>query len=129
MQVKMRLEVNLVVSDAEEASEYYKNLLLAEVISTAHNQGKGMNETMLKLGGTEIKILEENEPLGLIAPKVAGGGSVWVNIYVDDIDKYFNHLVKEGANVMSPIQEFPDHGINAIISDKFNHVWVINQLF
>lgn len=129
MNLEIRLQVNIVVNDAEKASEYYKNLLLADVISTAHNQGKGMNETMLKLGGTEIKVLEENESLGLIAPKTVGGGSVWVNIYVSDIDMYFDHLLKEGANVISPKQEFPGHGINAVISDEFNHVWVVNQLF
>lgn len=124
----MRLEVNMIVNSSIEASDYYKNMLQAEIISTTNNQGIGTNEAMLKIGGAEIRILDENESLGLVVPKKIGG-SVWICLYVDDLESYFNHAVKNGANIMSPIQEIANHGLNSIITDKFNHVWVVNQLY
>lgn len=124
----MRLEVNMVVSSAREASDYYKNLLKADILSTT-DQNQGMNETMMKIGETEIRVLEENKELGMFAPEKVGGGSVWMNIWVDDIDKYFDHIVKEEVHVISPVQEYPGPAKNAVFSDKFNHVWVVNQKY
>lgn len=119
----------MVVSNTVEAADYYEKLLQATILSKTHDQGPGMCETMMKIGETEIKVLDENKEMGLIAPVQAGGGSVWINIYVDDIDKYFDNVVKHGGNVISPVTEFPGPAKNAVFSDKFNHVWVVNQQY
>lgn len=124
----MRLEVNMVVINAKEAGEYYKNLLKAEILSTT-DFNQGMNETMIKIGGIEIRILDENKNLSMFAPEKVGGSSMWLNIWVDDIDEYYNHVVDQGVQVISPVQEFPGPAKNAVFADKFNHVWVINQKF
>lgn len=124
----MRLEVNMVVSCAREASDYYKNLLKAEILSTT-GLDQGMNETMMKIGETEIRVLDENKELGMFAPAEVGGGSLWMNIWVDNIEEYFDHVVKEGGQVISPVQELPGPAKNAVFSDKFNHIWIINQQY
>ena len=119
----------MIVSDAKEAGDYYKKVLNAEIISQTDNAAE-MNETMMKLGGTEIRVLDENKEFGLIAPAEGGIGSVGLNLFVDDIDAFFNNAVKEGCKIISPVQEFPEiPAKNAVFSDKFNHVWVVNQKY
>lgn len=128
-QNQMRLEVNIIVSDAKAAADYYKNLLSAEVLSTTDND-KGMNETMLKLGDVEVRVLDENKDYGMFAPAQVGGQSVGINLFVDDIDAFFNNAVKQGVNVISPVKEFPEiPAKNAVFSDQFNHLWVVNQKY
>jgi len=124
----MRLEVNMVVSDAKAAGKYYEKLLKAEILSET-DYDLGMNEVMIKLGGFEVRVMDQNEKFGMFAPTKAGGGSMWLNIWVEDIEAYFEHVVNQGVNVMSPVQEFPGPAKNAVFSDKFNHVWVINQSY
>lgn len=125
----MRLEINMIVSDAKEAGEFYKKVLNAEIISQTDNAA-GMNETMMKLGGVDIRVLDENKEFGLVGPAEGGAGSMGINLFVDDIDAFFSNAVKEGCKVVSPVQDFPDiPAKNAVFSDKFNHVWVVNQQF
>lgn len=125
----MRVEVNMVVSNAREASDYYKKVLKAEIISQT-DEAIEMNEIIMKLGDTEIRVLNENKEYGLIAPVQAGTGSVWLNLIVDDIEMFFDNAVKEGVTVISPIQDFPEiPAKNAVFSDKYNHTWVINQKY
>lgn len=126
---EMKLEINMIVTDAIEAGDYYKKVLNAEVISQTDNEA-GMNETIMKLGGVEIRILDENKDLGLIAPVEVGAVSIGINLFVNNIDVFFNNAIKEGGNTLSPIQEFPDiPAKNAVFSDKFNHIWVVNQQY
>lgn len=126
---KMRLEINLIVTDAKEAADYYKKLLNAEIISQTDNKA-GMNETMMKLGGIEIRVLDENKELGMFAPVEVGTASIGINLFVNDIDTFVNNAVEKGCNILSPIQEFPDiPAKNAVFSDKFNHLWVVNQQY
>lgn len=126
---QMRLEINMIVSNAKEAGDYYKKVLHAEIVSQTDNAA-GMNETMMTLGGTEIRVLDENKEFGLIAPTEGGAGSIGLNLFVDDIDAFFNNVVQAGCKVLSPVQDFPEiPAKNAVFSDKFNHVWVINQKY
>lgn len=125
----MRLEINLIVSNAKEAGDYYKKILHAEIISQTNNEA-GMNETVMKLAGVEIRVLDENKDLGMIAPAQVGTQSIGINLFVDDIDVFFNNAIKEGCKVLSPVNEFPEvPAKNAVFSDKFNHLWVVNQQY
>ena len=125
----MRLEVNMIVTDAKAAADYYKKVLNAKIISQTDNEA-GMNETMMKLGGVEIRVLDENKNLGMIAPAQVGTQSIGINLFVEDIDGFFNNAIKEGCNILSTVQEFPDiPAKNAVFSDKFNHLWVVNQKY
>lgn len=126
---KMRLEINLIVTDAKAAGDYYSKILGAEIISQT-NKEAGMNETMMKLGGIEIRVLDENKDFGMIAPAAVGTQSIGINLFVDDIDAFFNKAIQEGCNVLSPVKEFPEiPAKNAVFYDKFNHLWVVNQQY
>jgi uncharacterized glyoxalase superfamily protein PhnB len=126
---EMKLEINMIVADAKEAGDYYKKVLNAEIISQTDKEA-GLNETMMKLGGVEIRVLDENKDFGLFAPADSSAPSMGINLFVNDIDAFFDNAVKEGCNIISPVQDFPDiPAKNAVFSDKFNHVWVVNQQY
>ncbi len=80
--------------------------------------------------GIDIRVMNENKDFGLFAPTTPGTGSTWLNLIVDDIDAFFSYAEKEGANVLSPVQEFPEiPAKNCVFADKFNNTWVINQRY
>lgn len=125
----MRLEINMVVTNAKEAGDYYKKVLNAEIISQTDNE-LGMNETMMKLGGIEIRVLDENKELGIIAPTQIGNQSIGINLFVNDIDTFFNSAIKQGCKALSPVKHFPKvPAKNAVFSDKFNYLWIVNQQY
>jgi uncharacterized glyoxalase superfamily protein PhnB len=125
----VKLEINMVVSDAKEAASYYSNLFNAEILSIT-DEVTEMNEAMIKLGNTEIHILNENKDYGLIAPSEDSTSSMWLNLYVENIESFFENIVSMGCKVISSITDFPDMPAkNAVISDKFNHIWIINQKY
>lgn len=126
---EVRLEINMIVTDAKQAAAYYKKVLNAEILSQTDTKS-GMNETMMKLGGVEIRVLDENKNLGLFAPEKVGTSSIGINLFVNDIDAFVNNAVKAGCKILSPIREFPDiPAKNAVFSDEFNHLWVVNQKY
>ncbi|GAA4897932.1 VOC family protein [Ferrimonas pelagia] len=125
----MKLEINLIVADAKAAGDYYQNLLNAEILSQT-DEATAMNETLMKLGGTEIRVLNENKDFGLFAPVEGTPASIGINLFVADIDAFFDNVVAMGCKVLSPVQEFPQiPAKNAVFSDQFNHIWVVNQQY
>lgn len=125
----MKLEINMIVSSAKEAADYYTKVLGADILSQTDNE-QGMNETMMKLGDVAVRVLDENKDMGMIAPAQVGAQSIGINLFVDDIDVFFDNAISEGCGVLSAVQEFPEiPAKNAVFSDKFNHLWVVNQQY
>lgn len=125
----MKIEINMIVSDARESADYYEKILNAKIISKTDNE-RGMNETMMKLGEVDVRVLDENQEMGMFAPSQVGGQSIGINLFVDDIESFVDIITKEDCKILSPITEFPEiPAKNAVFSDKFNHLWVVNQKY
>ena len=123
----MKLEINMVVKDARESADYYSSLFGATILSKT-DLDSDINETIMELGGVEIRVFNENKDPGLVALTSESVSSVWINLIVDDIKATGDKAVKLECNMISPITEFPDvKAINAVFSDRYNHTWVINQ--
>lgn len=123
----MKLEINMVVKDAREAADFYKDLFGAEILSKT-DLDKPLNETRMVVGGTEIRVLNENEEIGLVAPSEDVPSSIWVNLFVDDINEQCKVAEDSGCVIISPVTEFPEsNAINAVFRDKYGHIWVVNQ--
>ncbi|MCT4599127.1 MAG: VOC family protein [Vallitalea sp.] len=123
----MKLEINMVVKDAREAADFYNDLFGAEILSKT-DLDKSLNETRMVVGGTEIRVLNENEEIGLVAPSEDVPSSMWVNLFVDDINKQCKVAEDFGCVIISPVTQFPEsNAINAVFRDKYGHIWVINQ--
>lgn len=52
---------------------------------------------------------------------------MWLDILVPDISATFGKAVENGFIPIQPITEIPDMGVkNAILSDPFDHVWMLH---
>lgn len=122
----MELEINMVVKDAKESAELYKELFDADILSKTDLE-KETNEIIMRIGGVEIRVLNENKDFGLIAPTKGTVSSMWVNLIVDDIEALIKRATELNSHIISPITKFENNAINAVFSDKYNHTWVINQ--
>ncbi|GAB5494129.1 MAG: hypothetical protein Phog2KO_43440 [Phototrophicaceae bacterium] len=123
----MKTEINMVVPNAKEAADFYENLFGAEILSKT-DLDQGSNETKMVVGGTPYRILDENKAFGMIAPAEGVPSSMWVNLFVDDINKQVKIAEDAGCAIFSPVTEFPEqNAINAVFMDIYGHMWIINQ--
>ena len=123
----MKTEINMVVQNAREAADFYENLFGTEILSKT-DLDQALNETRMVVGGTEIRVLNENEEFGMVAPTEGVPSSMWVNVYVDDINGQVKIAEDTGCVIISPVTEFPEqNAINAVFKDIYGHIWVVNQ--
>lgn len=123
----MELEINMVVSDAIDAADYYQELFSAKILSKTDVE-KNLSEARINIAVTEIRILNENKDYSLFAPKEDLNSAMWINLVVEDIESLFGKALKMDCKSIQPVTEFKDIKVkNAVFSDKFNHIWVLNQ--
>lgn len=123
----MKIEINMVVRDARESADFYMKLFNAKILSKT-DLDKSLNETRMSIGGVDIRVLNENKDIGFIAPSENSPSSIWLNIIVSDIERQIQLAKDLGCNIISPVTKFPEqNAINAVFSDKYGHIWVVNQ--
>lgn len=124
----MKVQINMVVKNARESADYYEKLFGAKILSKTDLE-QSLNETMMLIGDTEIKVLDENKEYSLLAPTDESLSSMWINLYVDDINKQVQLAEKSDCLIISPVTEFNGgKAINAVFKDKYGHIWIINQI-
>ena len=124
----MKAEINMVVNNAREATDFYQALFGVEVLSKTDLEGN-VNEGKISFGNIVVRVLDENKDYGLHAPTPETTSAMWLNIYVEDIEVVFKNAMEMGCVSISPVTKFDEaNAINAVFSDQFNHVWVLNQI-
>jgi PhnB protein len=122
------VEIDMVVSDSVKAIELYEGIFGAERVEVTAYE-KGLNEAVFTLFGTRFHLLDENQEYGLLAHKESEGKPMWLNVLVPDIKAVFDKAVEYGCAVIQPVTEVPEMGVsNAIISDPFGYIWMIQQI-
>ena len=72
-------------------------------------------------------LAEENQQWGNISPLTLGGSTVYLSLYVEDVDSVFTGAIKAGAKVlgdMEPKDQFYGDRSGSI-TDPFGHRWTI----
>ena len=77
------------------------------------------------IGDSHIMMADPCEEFNFRSPKVLGGSSVGLHVYVEDVDKLFAQAVAAGAKVVKPVQDqfYGDRG--GTLEDPFGHVWFL----
>lgn len=123
----MKIEINMVTTDAVESAKLYQSIFGFEIISLSDEKAE-LSEAKLHANNFIIQILNENKDYGLIAPTDSSVQSMWLNVIVSEIEDVVKRAKNNGSIIISDITTFKEAGMkNAVIKDKYNHVWVINQ--
>jgi PhnB protein len=117
----------ITVRGAETAIEFYKNAFDAKEIGRITMADGTIGHCELAIGNSKIMLAEENKQWGNISPVTLGGTTVYLSLYVDNVDSVFARALKAGAKVlgdMKPKDQF--HGERSgSLTDPFGHRWTI----
>ena len=115
----------LSVPDIRSALDFYATVFGAkEIMRLTDPTGKPIHAE-IRVGDSPIMIDEEFPDLGVQAPLAAGGTSVSLRFYVEDVDAVFARAIAAGAKVIFPVadQFYGDRG--GRFADPFGHYWIV----
>ncbi len=99
------LTPHLTVRDADNALEFYKNALGAEVLHVARMPNGKVMHAALRIGDSMLMLNEEFLEYGNLSPLSSGGAGVTIHIYTENVDEAFNRALSAGAQVKMPLMD------------------------
>lgn len=117
---------HLVVKNAAQAIEFYKNAFGAQERSRFEMPGGTIGHAELKIGDSVIFLADEMPgPAGAQSPQSVGSSTCTLNIYVEDTDKLFEQAINAGGKSVMPPADMFWGDRYATLTDPFGHVWSI----
>jgi PhnB protein len=118
------LTPHLVVKGASQAIEFYKKAFGAEEIMRMPGpDGKSIIHAQLKIGDSQLFLVDEFPEMGGLGPLSIGGTPVTIHLFVEDVDTVFNRAVAAGAQVNMPLENAFWGDRYGRITDPFGHSW------
>lgn len=113
----------LIVQGAAKAIDYYKKVFGAtERMRMPGPDGK-IAHAEIEIGGSPIMLGDENMEMGARSPKSAGGASVGLVLYVENVDKTVDKAVAGGAKIKGKVEDKFYGDRMGSIEDPFGHLW------
>lgn len=112
------------VKNAEKALEFYNRAFGAETEMKLSDDSGRIVHAEFKLADTIIMLAEEDPGLNK-APTSVGSVSVVLQLYVPDVEGFFEEALRAGAEEVFPIasQFYGDRA--GRLRDPFGHEWII----
>lgn len=115
----------LMVDRGNDALEFYKAALGADVVETYPYEGR-LGHATLKINGGDVMVSDEFpeylDRTGTRAPASLGGTTCTISLAVDDVDRWHQRATGAGAQTLrDPADEF--YGRMSKVRDPFGHVW------
>jgi len=115
----------LVVRNAAQAIEFYKNAFQAqEIMRMAMPDGK-IGHAELKIGDSIIFLADESPRMPNKSPQTLGGCSSGVMLYVEDVDTTFQQALDAGGKTHMPVADMFWGDRYGTIMDPYGHIWSI----
>jgi len=116
---------HLIVNDGIAALDFYKQAFGAtETFRLMGPDGKALMHAQLHIGNSMLMLAGEFPP-DCLSPKSRGGTSVFLHIYTEDADSFFNHAVKAGCKTLLPMADMFWGDRYGQVEDPFGHKWSI----
>ena len=116
----------LVMENAAEAIEYYKDIFGAKVVVRMDAPGGKVGHAELQIGDSRFMLADENPQMSVPGHGSAtrlGASPVSLYLYVPDVDRVIDRAVKAGAKVLKPVQDQFYGDRSGFIQDPFGHFW------
>ena len=113
----------LSVRDGAKAIEFYRRAFSAvELIRMDQPDGR-VGHAELRIGKAHFMLADEFPSMGHVGPQTLGGTSVTISLYVEDVDKFVEHAVSQGAKVARPVADQFYGDRVGVLEDPFGHRW------
>jgi PhnB protein len=115
---------SLVVRNAAQAIDFYKKALGAQELSRMPSPDGKIMHAELKIGDSIIFLADEMpNPGSAKSPQTVGGCTGSLNLYVPDVDSFFQKAVNSGAKEAMPVaDQFWGDRYGSFV-DPFGHIW------
>jgi PhnB protein len=115
----------LIVKGAARALDFYQKAFGAtELMRMADPSGR-IGHAEIKVGDSVLMMADEHPEMGALSPQSLGGSSVFILLYVEDVDARFNQAVAAGAQVVRPLADQFYGDRSGTLTDPFGHKWTI----
>ena len=121
------LTPHLTVRNADQALEFYKNALGAEILHVARMPDGKVMHAGLRIGDSMLMLNEEMAEFGALSPLSLGGTGVTIHIYTENVDDAFNRAVSAGAEVKMPLMDQFWGDRYGLVADPYGHKWSLAQ--
>jgi methylmalonyl-CoA/ethylmalonyl-CoA epimerase len=105
--------VAIAVPDMEKASNFYRDVLGAEVSQSQALPDHGVSTVFVKLGNTNIELLHplgDDSPISKFLEKKPSGGMHHMCLEVDNIKKAIESLMRNNIHPIDPEPKIGAHG-------------------
>ena len=117
------LTPHLIVRNADEAIEFYKKALGAEVLNVARMDDNRIMHAALRIGDSILMLNDEMPEYGALSPLANGGSGVTIHVYTEDVDSAYNRAVSAGAKVKMPLMDQFWGDRYGVVTDPYGHSW------
>jgi PhnB protein len=115
----------LVVRGAAQALDFYTRAFGAtELFRMADPSGK-VGHAEIRIGDSNVMLADEFPEMGAVSPQTAGGSSVGLYLYVEDVDTLAVQAIAAGATVERPVEDQFYGDRSGTFRDPFGHKWTI----
>jgi PhnB protein len=115
----------LIVNGAARAIDFYKKALGAvELFRLPTPDGK-VGHAEIKVGDSIIMVADEMKEMGYLGPKARGGTSVFILVYVPNVDATFKKALAAGGKVAKPLKDQFYGDRSGTFTDPFGHEWTV----
>jgi PhnB protein len=117
----------LITSDGAAAIEFYKKAFDVVEMGRWNNDDGTVHVAELSFQGAIFHIREESARQSNLSPLTAGGNTVIVGIFVNDVDAITDRAVAAGAILLNPATDYDYRYRQASVKDPFGHHWLIEK--
>lgn len=114
----------LAVPDGSAALDFYRRGLGAEIVDRMDAPGGGVMHAEIRIGDSMLQLSDEMPDFGLRAPEPG-----WVHgslvVYVEDCDAFVARAVREGATLVTAVQDTFSGDRHGVFLDPFGHRWAV----
>src|ERR1700692_1554037 len=109
------------IRGAGRAIDFYKIVFGAtEIVRMPGPIGQVMHAE-LKIGDSIIMLSDENPKTGAMSPQTAGGVSVCLHVYVENVDDVVQTAISGGAKLLHPVKDQFYGDRSGTLLDPFGH--------
>ena len=114
---------HLICAGAANAIEFYKKAFNATELSRLPGPDGKLMHAAIKIGDSTVMLVDENPAWNCLGPKALKGSSVYIHLYVEDVDAFAAQAVAAGATVKLPVQDMFWGDRYGQFEDPFGHLW------